>query len=81
MSAPAKTALHCSGRPVDDRLAPVGKPCGKRLRWTSGWTGCSGELQQALAAGWSVAPDGTATCPACRRPAPEVVALVREVGR
>lgn len=70
--------IRCTGRPVDDRLRPTGDPCGRRLPATT-WPG---DLRQiAMAAGWSIAPDGTATCPACRRPPAEVAALVREVRR
>lgn len=65
--------LVCSGRAVDDQLRPIGEPCGKKLGARS--------PEIARAAGWSVGPDGQAICPGCRRPAPEVVALVREVAR
>jgi hypothetical protein len=66
--------IVCAGRAVDDRLQPHGQPCGKRLRGHAGSV-----ATMALAAGWSVGPRGEATCPTCRRPPPEVVALVKEV--
>lgn len=66
--------LTCSGRAVDDHLQHAGHPCGRRLR-------AHGQPvdQVARAAGWLLAPDGTGTCPGCRRPAPEVLALIRQV--
>jgi hypothetical protein len=68
--------ITCTGRPVDDRLQPHGQPCGRAIR-VRGIDG-DGLDQVAIAAGWSLAPDGSATCPSCRRPPPEVAALARE---
>jgi hypothetical protein len=66
--------IVCTGRQVDDRLQPHGPPCGKRL-----YGGAGTVATRALAAGWALTPDGQATCPTCRRPPPEVAALVREM--
>lgn len=68
--------LVCTGRPVDDQFVPHGEPCGKRFRERANRREL---VDAARAAGWSVGPNGDAMCPACRRPPPEVTALVREV--
>lgn len=65
--------IVCTGRLVDDQLRPTGQPCGQKLRSHAGALG-----QAAIAAGWGLAPDGSATCPRCRRPPAEVAVLVRE---
>jgi hypothetical protein len=71
--------ITCTGRPVDDRLQPHGQPCGRTIT-IRGRDG-DGLDQVAIAAGWALAPDGTATCPSCRRPPAEVAALAREARR
>lgn len=75
--------LVCGGRQVNDRLQPVGDPCGRRLAGR-GLTLVEDELHdQARVRGWSVVrlPDGTllVTCDRCRRPDPVVAELARTV--
>lgn len=85
MSSVPKPAVVCHGADHDDQGAQVGPICGRR--YTARGIAGRGLADQARAAGWSVAPgwaDHTPTglvgmCPRCRRPAPEVVALIREV--
>jgi hypothetical protein len=64
------TAITCDGRRVDDTLTPRGPACGKTFK--RGWKQTPLD-EQARAAGWALGPDGTACCPACRKPSREPV--------
>lgn len=71
----------CGGRHVNDQLQPVGEPCGRTFRHRN-----PDELhQRARAAGWQIItlPDRSlaVTCPTCRKPDPQLVAICRTLAR
>ncbi len=60
--------IVCGGQNVDDSGTPVGHVCGKTFRPR----GYASAVEQARAAGWRIAPNGDAMCPACARPDPAI---------
>lgn len=65
--------LVCAGRNVDHQaLTSVGEPCGRTFKGAGRWgPTVEQQLEQARAAGWSVAGP-LPMCPRCRRPDPTI---------